>query len=268
MKQLDKNKIQQKELQILKCVGRFCEKNHLKYYLAGGTLLGAIRHKGFIPWDDDIDICMPRPDYERFIRSFNSTNNLMIKSSSLGNWNAPFAKVLDLSTKVESQFSEDEVHLWIDIFPVDGLPSDITEVKNIYEKCSKYRQLYCTGNARLGEGKTVLRKYAKYILKPLICAYGVKRLSEKIETIARSHSYDDSKYVGIVTWGLYGVGERMLKTEFEKGVSVEFEGHQFPAMSCWDGYLSGIYGDYMQLPPVEKRKTHDITVYVNSDKII
>ena len=76
------------------------------------------------------------------------------------------------------------------------------------------------------------------------------------------YKYDTSKYVGIVTWGLYGVGERMLKSEFEKQIKVEFEGHEFPAFSCWDSYLRGLYKDYMQLPPLEKRQTHNIDAYI------
>lgn len=262
-RKLSRREIQKKELAILLYVQQFCQKNQIKFYLAGGTLLGAIRHKGFIPWDDDIDICMPRPDYERFVSTFSGENkNLIIISNRLGNWGAPFAKVVDLSITVKSQFHEDETHLWIDVFPIDGLPKDRKNVANIYKKVSFLRRVYLLGNARLGEGKKMIYRRLKYILKPLVRAYGVNRLSKMIEAIAMKFAYEDSEYVGAVTWGLYGVGERMLKAEFEKSVLVEFEGHQFPAMSCWDSYLTGIYGDYMQLPPIEKRKTHDMSVYV------
>ena len=85
---------------------------------------------------------------------------------------------------------------------------------------------------------------------------------KKLNDIGQRFPYEDSTYVGVVTWGLYGAGERMLKSEFEKAVEVEFEGHKFPAFSCWDSYLRGLYGDYMQLPPVEKRKTHDMEAYL------
>ena len=105
-------------------------------------------------------------------------------------------------------------------------------------------------------------KYLKYILKPVVSLYGKKRCVNKLENIAAEHPYNESDYVGIVTWGLYGVGERMLKTEFEKAVEVEFEGRKFPAFLCWDSYLRGLYGDYMQLPPVEKRKTHDMVAFL------
>ena len=261
-RKLDKRELQERELQILICFDQFCKEKHLKYYLAGGTLLGAVRHKGFIPWDDDIDVCMPRPDYEKLVEMFPVDGNFFIKSRSLKNWAAPFAKLLDLSTEVRSIYNEEEKELWIDIFPVDGLPADIGEVEKIYKDCDFYRRLYCLGTARLGGGKTAFRKAAKFLLKPMIEIYGVDTLGRKIEEIAMRHPYETSDYVGVVTWGLYGAGERMKKSEFEKATTVEFEGHIFPAMSCWDSYLTGIYGDYMTPPPPEKRQTHDMVVYV------
>lgn len=260
--------IKKREIEILLDFDRFCKLNKLKYYLAGGTLLGAIRHKGFIPWDDDIDVCMPRKDYEFFVKKFSSEKNkLDVRCNLLNNFDLPFAKIVDLYTIIESKFDESEnnKHLWIDIFPVDGLPENIDEVKIIYDKCNFYRTILGLVTAKLGEGTTTFRKYAKYIFKPLAKLYGRKRCIDKIEQIAKSNPYETSKYVGAVTWGLYGTGERMLKSEFEKSVEVEFEGHKFPAFSCWDSYLRGLYGNYMELPPIEKRKTHNMTVYLKED---
>lgn len=268
MKKISLDEVKNIQLNILKKFDDFCDKNNLRYYLAGGTLLGAIRHKGYIPWDDDIDVCMPRKDYEFLVNNFISNDkNLTIKSFLLNNLDIPFAKIVDISTKIDSKFDESEVnkHLWIDIFPVDGLPEDIYKVKEIYSRCNFYRTLLLLQDAKLGEGTTCFRKYAKYLLKPLAKFYGRKRCVEKLEKIAKSNPYETSKYVGAVTWGLYGVGERMLKSEFEKSVELEFEGYKFPAFSCWDSYLTGLYGDYMQLPPVEKRKTHNMTVYLKED---
>ena len=268
MIKINLNEVKKIELDILKNIEKYCKENCLSYYLAGGTLLGAIRHKGFIPWDDDIDVCMPRKDYEFFIKNFSSDkNNLEVRCNLLNNFDLPFAKIVDLDTIIDSKFDESEnnKHLWIDIFPVDGLPENIDEVKIIYDKCNFYRTILGLTTAKLGEGTTFFRKYSKYILKPLAKLYGRKRCVDKIEQIAKSNSYGTSKYVGAVTWGLYGIGERMLKSEFEKSVEVEFEGHKFPAFSCWDSYLTGLYGDYMQLPPVEKRKTHNMTVYLKED---
>lgn len=92
--------------------------------------------------------------------------------------------------------------------------------------------------------------------------YGKEKLIDKLITMGKLYPYESSDYVGIVTWGLYGAGERMLKSEFERETEVEFEGYKFPAFSCWDSYLHGLYGDYMKLPPIEKRLTHDMEAYL------
>lgn len=265
MKRLNLKEIKHIEFEILREFYNYCKFNDLRFYLAGGSLLGAIRHKGFIPWDDDIDVCMPRSDYNYFVNNFNGWNkNLEVRSNTLRNLGAPFSKVIDIRTKIDSRFTEDEIdkNLWIDVFPVDGLPENMADVNKIYRKCGFYRTILLLCGSKLGEGKSTFRKYSKYILKPLSNLYGTQRCIHRIESIAAQHPYDKSDYVGIVTWGLYGTGERMLKTEFEKAVEVEFEGHKFPAFSCWDSYLRGLYGDYMQLPPIEKRKTHDMVAYL------
>lgn len=250
------------ELNILLDIQAFCEKNSIKFYLSGGTLLGAIRHNGFIPWDDDIDICMPRPDYIKFLNTYRSQKGYIAKSNFLHNWDAPCAKVVDPSTKVVSEISENETGLWVDIFPVDGLPADTKEVEKIYKKCGFYRTLYWTGYAVFGNGQTMLRKYIKYILKPMIKLYGLSRISNKIEDIAQKYPYTTSDYVGAITWGIYGVGERMKKEEFQKEEKAIFEGHEFPIFSCWDSYLRGLYNNYMELSPLEKRKTHKMIAYM------
>lgn len=260
--------IKRYELDILLSFQDSCKKKGLKFYLSGGTLLGAIRHKGFIPWDDDIDVCMPRNDYEKLLRVYNNDKEkYQLRSVELNNFTAPYAKLVDTNTIVESQYTEDEnnSHLWVDIFPVDALPENIKEVEKIYSKCSLYRQIFALADAKLGEGKSSFRRYAKYLLKPLAKLYGKARCVKHIERIAQRYSYENSKYVGAITWGLYGAGERMLKSEFERMVMVEFEGHQFPTFSCWDSYLKGLYGDYMKLPPVEKRQTHDMKVYIKEE---
>lgn len=202
------------------------------------------------------------------LSTFQGDTHLKLVSNRLGNFSAPFTKLLDMRTKVVSRYNDGEIdsHLWIDIFPIDGLPKDLHEVQKIYKECDRYRRLLVLCSARLGAGRTSFRKYSKYILKPAVnLLYGKRALVQKMETVAGWHPYGSTDYVGVITWGLYGTGERMLKREFEQAERVEFEGHMFPAFSCWDSYLKGLYGDYMKLPPIEARKTHDMEVYISEE---
>lgn len=266
MKKLSLEELKKEELNILTTFNKFCQQHALRFYLAGGTLLGAIRHKGFIPWDDDIDVCMPRPDYEKLIQLYDNTDSrYQLRCIEKNNFSAPYAKMVDINTHIKEKYlaTDDNKNLWIDIFPVDGLPEDLSKVKKIYKSCDFYRTIYLLNFANLGEGRSCFRKYMKYLLKPIAMLYGKKRCVHKIQDIAKQYKYKNSKYVGAVTWGLYGDGERMLKSEFEKAVKVEFEGEMYPAFSCWDSYLAGLYHDYMTLPPESERRSHDIMVYMD-----
>lgn len=264
MRELTLQEIQKIELDMLKEVVDFCRENNLRYSLAGGTLLGAIRHKGFIPWDDDIDINMPRPDYEKFIISFKSKNkNYEIRSNRLNNLSAPFTKVVDTRTLIKDKYKNGDIdiNLWIDIFPVDGLPENNKEIEKIYKKVNFLRTFLLLCDAKLGFGKNNFRKYAKYILKPIALIFGKEYFCKKIEKIALEYSYEQSKFVGAITWGFHGIGEKMLKKEYEKPVELLFEGEKFNTFSCWNTTLINVYGDYMKLPSLENRQQHPIVAY-------
>lgn len=265
-KQLSLDEIKQIELQILIEFREVCNELGLRYYLSGGTLLGAIRHKGFIPWDDDIDLAMPRSDFNKLIefsRNYQNDTYKFLFFSKTGGL-LPYAKFVNVKTHIDAKYAEDEMqkHLWLDIMPMDGLPEDINEVIHIYKKAEYYRKIIGLCNAKLGEGKSAAKKLAKYILKPLALIYGKDRAISNLNKLAMKYNYDSTKYVGAVTWGLYGVSERMLKVEVERIVEITFENNKFSTFSCWDSYLKGLYKDYMQLPPVEKRINHEMIAWV------
>lgn len=261
MKELSLRELQFAELEILKYFDNFCRENELKYSLAGGTLLGAVRHKGFIPWDDDIDVCMPRPDYEKFVSSFKH-ESLFITHDRESNAKYPFTKILDKKVMLNHEgFSEVE-NLWIDVFPVDGLPENDKRLAKIYKKSTFYRKVI--GFNQVENFDKYHGRHNKIVAKLIgIFAkiYGYKRAIRNSIKLAQKYDYEKSDFVGAVTWGCYGVGERMVKSEYEKFIEMEFEGYNFFVMGCWDSYLHGIYGDYMQLPPEDKRVTHGIQAF-------
>ena len=268
-KQLSLDEIKQVELQILIEFRRICDAFGLRYYLSGGTLLGAIRHKGFIPWDDDIDLAMPRSDFNKLIefsRSYQNDTYKFLFFSQSGTL-LPYAKFVNVKTHIDAKYAEDEMqqHLWLDIMPMDGLPEDLNEVARIYKKAEYYRKIIGLCNAKLGEGKSAVKKLAKYVLKPLALIYGKDRAINHLNNLAMKYDYDSAKYVGAITWGLYGTSERMLKAEVDQTTEITFENNKFSTFSCWDSYLKGLYKDYMKLPPVEKRINHEMIAWIENE---
>lgn len=268
MKELNLQEIQKIELNILLALKKICDDNDLRLYLCGGTLLGAVRHSGFIPWDDDIDVCMPRPDYNRLIFVLHQKDKLPRHLQMIcfedGNFTLPYMKIFDKRTHYQTQYFKhrDDTGIWIDIFPYDGLPEDNNEVKKIYKTIGRYRKYLMLNMAVPSEGKN----FVKRILKPAYIAlikkiYPAQKSGEKIVEMAQRYPYEETEKVGAVTWGLYGLGERVNKSEYEIPYNVNFEGYSFQTMSCWETYLTGLYGDYMKLPPKEKRTTHNMEVW-------
>lgn len=264
---LSLKEIQKEELSLLLELDRFCKKNYIQYTLCGGTLLGAIRHKGFIPWDDDIDIAMPRPDYNKFIKLMTSSEELAKNVEVIPNDAFPiFVKYVNKRIEVKEVYVEKIRHLWIDIIPLDALPTDEGTLIRVFSQAKRYRDMLALSWANAEEGKTPLKRWLKKAFLPLIhrtriSDWGARRLFN----LCMEYPFGSTDYVGCISWGLYGPGERYPLSGFKHLTQVEFEGHMFPAISCWDSYLSGIYGDYMSLPPENKRHTHGLKAWRVSD---
>lgn len=269
MQKLDINQIKKIELDILIAFADFCEENKLKYYLAYGTLLGAVRHKGFIPWDDDIDVLMPRPDYNRFIEltGYNPIKqNLETRLyRNCKNPNIyPFAKIIDTNTLVyEKGKSRKNISgIWIDIFPLDGCPDSSEETRVQFEKYLKIRnwQDLATTNPFYID-QNIIKKMLKFIFfVPAAKLYGCKRICKKIDELAQSYSYDKSQLVADFTWG-DSLDAILKKEDLEPALHLEFEGKLFNAPKSYDQYLTNLYGDYMTLPPENERIPHGFIAY-------
>lgn len=258
--------IQNKISSILKEFISICEENNLTYYALGGTLLGAVRHKGFIPWDDDIDIGMPREDYEKFKKiALNLLpNNYKFFSEDSADYKKAFSVIRDDSTKIIMNYSKEELveSLWIDVFPLDGMPSNAMK-----KKIHSFRYLYTRMMVQLSQFSSLVnqKKKNRPLIEKVIIAFANVVNIEKIvsfdwaqkkylQTI-KKYSFNEA-FAGNYT-GAYKLREIVPSNYFGKPVSLEFEGINLSCPCQYKEYLTAIYGEnYMQLPPEDKRIQH------------
>ena len=237
----------------LQAFHNFCEKNNLTYYLSDGTLLGAIRHQGMIPWDDDADVCMPRKDYNRLLE----LSGELPKPYKLGHFTLdpyyiyPFIKFMDSNTEIIEYFGEGsyKAGVWVDIFPLDGTYKSI-----------RVRKLHY---ALVRNKTSTIRYWLKKIIKPIL--YSIIRAIPKsfifnqMDFIAKHVSYDRTNVVGNL-YTMIGIKASHKKEWFEEKQLVDFDGYKFFSPKGYDGYLTNLYGDYMTPPPPKERQTHNIEI--------
>ena len=255
-------------LDILKDVHEFCVKNNIRYSLSGGTLLGAIRHNGFIPWDDDADIQMPLPDYDRFIKEYKSENGLECFSHEKEggeNVRIRMARVCDMKRTFVDQgpvpWIDKPVGIWIDVLPVFGAPNTLEEYKSFYKKVKKYSNLEKW--LRIGKADWSKYKYFKkgtdkfsFFLKKSIASMIPDNIIDQYLMFLRKIDYSSADH--IFASPHYGLREWQPKRFMESFELHQFEDTELYVMSDWNENLKMLFGDYMKLPAEKDRKTHDI----------
>ena len=256
------------ELEIFKQFISVCEKLNLKYYLLGGTLLGAVRHQGFIPWDDDIDVGMPREDYEIFIRE--AQQYLPVRYFVQTNVTDPdlpmnFAKVRDSETTyIETSVKDRKINhgAYIDVFPLDKHPDDEKELKKFQKKNVQLfriiRKVFT-----LDKRVSFLRHVKQKLIQLLPSRYSWKKAVALREELLKSNKGEKmlANYCG--AWGK----KEIVPTEwYGEGAELTFEGLKVNAPKEYKAWLTQVYGDYMQLPPEEKRVGHHYTEIIDLEK--
>ena len=245
-------------LEMLTEIDTFCQQKKIRYFLVGGTLLGAIRHNGFIPWDDDIDIGFPREDYNRFLKEFVSTSG-HIKVIDFHNkenyiWSA--AKAVDERTVlIENGNKKQSIGIFIDIFPLDKVAGSLEVAKKKQKKINFWKNMLTLKYLRMEKDRSIVKNLA-VLLGKLLFVVPDKRFLMQIEKLSTNDiNCDDCEYVCNFS-GAWGEREIVKQVYFENIEQHKFEGHMFNIPSKYDAYLKTIYGDYMTLPPVEKRISH------------
>ncbi len=261
------------QLDILDRVVHFCEENNILYGLYAGTLIGCIRHKGYIPWDDDIDLYMLRPYYERFLETFSSEFLSLHHYSNRKDYQLPFIKVDDTRTCQEENWYNKKARIGIniDIFPIDAYPDDpvarASKINTLHTLRDRIGAL--VGECRIQSQPFFSRAKIKFLIRHLLrfklrkalnAAFCnsqplVLKYNKKIDEVAKQDCNGDYKMVGNCIWG-YGEKEPSLTDNFTKTTIGEFEGKWYRIPIGFHDYLSSVYGDYMQPPPEEERITH------------
>ena len=263
MREINLEELKKIELRLLKQFKDICEKEGFRYSLAGGTLLGAVRHKGFIPWDDDIDISLPRKDYNNFINycKTHTTPFKLISHELESSYWYLFAKITAPDTIIyESNNNPNELPMgvYIDIFPLDGLADNLFLAKLKFYQSSLYRELLVAKNWKrffISKTHSLIVEPIRFILYLLSRKLSAKRLIHSIEKIYKGINFDCVKYSTCIC-GVYRSKEIHETLLYNNFVSLKFEGITCKCFKEYEKYLTLHYGDYKKLPPLDKRESH------------
>lgn len=261
MREINTEELKKIQVEILDVMSQFCENHGIQYWIDSGTLLGAIRHKGYIPWDDDIDTGMLRKDYDIFMKLFNEESD-RYKVYSVENdpgYSFPFAKIIDTQTVL---YEPDErgykSAVYVDLFVYDNAPDDEKEVRRMFKRRNYLQKMRSLQWHHRPSGN-VLRRTLIYIANIPMRLVPNGYFDSKIVKNAKKFQNEETKRVGNFSATAVVTADKSIFRDF---IYVEFGGKKYKAPIGYDEWLKAFYGDYMQLPPVEKRVSrHSFKAY-------
>ena len=255
-RKLTADEIKEVELGIMDYIHNICQKNNINYSLAYGTLLGAVRHNGFIPWDDDIDIALSRQEYDKLYKAIEKDNNNIYKVISYknnSNYPYPFYRVYDSRTVYENGYinSDIELGICVDVFPFDTYKEISTEMR----KLDTFRQLSVYTFYGIRDKNSMLNNVIRYLLVLIFRCTRVKTWNKKMNELSKKEAKDE--YIDYLMEKKKSV-TKVDANSLDNVIDASFEGRKYKIPEKYDHILSTIYGnDYMEIPPLEKRVQHD-----------
>lgn len=263
MDEKDLNKLHELLIMLAEEVKRICDSNNIKYSLTGGSMLGAIRHKGFIPWDDDMDIAMLREEYNRFLKACETQLGSAFEIQTMdndSNYFLGFAKIILKDTYLVQYCHEktkQKKGIFVDVFPLDNVPENINDRRK--QKHRTYlliKMLARKGKVGIEDKNSILKFIVFHIIDFMNIFFSMKNLKIKLFKSMTKFNCQKTELVCNMG-GYYGYEkETTYRKYFEDTMKISFENTTFSVIKEYDAYLEGVYGDYMKLPPEEKRRTH------------
>lgn len=237
---IDIEEMKRIQQQLLSHFHKVCDKQNLRHYLCGGTLLGARRHNGYIPWDDDIDVFMPVPDYLKFIEHFQETDEFALQNLDVSMAPFMFTRLVHKKTVLEEINYPYKIRMGvnIDIFPISGFPSDEAAISDFTKELLEGRNKWDEFWLDYGRHANEQEQYQK--------------LRNTIKELMVRYDFDESETVGYIITGKLD-RELMPRTCFDEEVHLTFEGEEYPVPIGYEIYLSNMYGDFMTLPPADQQ---------------
>lgn len=265
MRKIEEDEAKAILISILRYFDQFCREHNFHYSVAGGTLIGALRHKGFIPWDDDIDVFMTREEYTRFLKEFKSDRYKLFKIEKKSWWYFGSTRITDPSTIIYWDNNTTPHHgLWLAVLPIDGYPGD-----EIWRKKQLKSLLFWDSLIRLKQSpwvnsvsffRNIIKKIGQFLLYPISYYF----IGKRIQSIISKYPIGTTKELG--NNATYKLCTNFIPHHFpgdsmDEYIDVEFEGLNVMAMAGYDKYLTKVFGDWRQLPPEDQRVSHGIKAY-------
>lgn len=250
MKFISVKEMKKIQVEILKDVHRFCELNGLRYTLIFGTLLGAVRHQGYIPWDDDIDIAMPRKDYEKFIQSYHHEYYYAYDYRKDDDYCNPYAKVADTRTILEENVCMKNIGVNIDVFPFDYMFDTKEECYTFIDSLNSIKNKFRIKYVKPGRKNIWWKKILIRLAKAAMWPYSMKKLIQQEYKIVNALSNDEAAYVALVVDPEIDASYRSVYSRrmFDNFIKMPFDNEEFMVTADYHQWLTQMYGDYM-MPP-------------------
>ena len=262
------NKLQEHQLKIALEIDRICRENNINYLMDAGTLLGAVRHKGFIPWDDDLDICMLREDYDKFAEIAKTELDSKYFYQDVNtdkNYGLCFAKIRENNTIFREEMAKN-VHahegIFVDIFPIDNISDNISTAKFVFKVSLFLRMLLLAKSKYILDNSTISKKIEIFILKALSIIIPRKFIIYLMKKVQSKYKNKDTKMV--TSFGTSYFNKNVMnKKWYSEGKEYIFEGKKLFGTKHYDEFLSFLYGDYMTPPPEGKRENRHGIIEIN-----